>query len=468
MGVSARESRTFVLCLVSLWCASAGAQAPGTGEVEKVWQARYELRAHTSSEPPLRPLPSESPDHEGARVWATQRARLGASLPFGSRFRITTQLDVPASWLRSLYVDVRTPLGVLRAGQVASHFGLGILANDGDHPSVFGDAAAGDLVERIAFATKPLGQDSDWIVAVAGDLVFRDSTAELARGDRALQGVLATRYEHGGHELGLYSAFRDQRHEDEGELKALAVDLFARGELSLASGMLEAAVELAYVRGVTSLARTLTYAEHDIVQLLAAAQVGHKSKTLQVVLEAGYASGDANLEDGVQRRAVLDPGHRVGLILFPEVLARQSARTADLSRSKELFGRPARGSELWPTAGGVAGAMYLFPSAIWRPRRWLDARLGVVLGYASADPVDPFAERAESMHANHLGGDAAYRSLGLEVDAAMETKIDLVRGLALALGLEGGVLFPGDAFENAAGEPLGALGLLRARSTVSW
>jgi hypothetical protein len=392
---------------------------------------------------------------------------LGASAPFLSRFRITTQLDAPRIELRHLYLDVTTPVGLVRVGHMASHFGLGILANDGDHAPVFGDAAAGDLVLRAAFATKPGGKSSDWIVAIAGDLVVKDQIARLGD-DEALQAVLATRYEHDGQELGLYSVVRKQRRGDEGELEAVAVDAFARGTVPLGHGVLEAAVELAYVRGTTTLARTLMYAEHELVQVLAAAQVGHKTKTLEVVLEAGYASGDANTEDDVQSRAVMDPGHRVGLILFPEVLARQTARTAELSRSPELFGRPARGSDLWPTQGGVAGAMYLFPYAIYRPKPWLDARVGAVAGYASADPVDPFVSRAQSIHGNHLGGDANHRQLGLEIDASVETRIDLVRGLVLALGVEGGALFPGDAFESNQGETPGVLGLVRARSTVSW
>src|SRR5690606_2329077 len=43
-------------------------------------------------------------------------------------------------------------------------------------------------------------------------------------------------------------------------------------------------------------------------------------------LEWGWASGDADPNDGVTRRFRMDPNYNVGLILFDEVLAWKSAR----------------------------------------------------------------------------------------------------------------------------------------------
>jgi len=40
---------------------------------------------------------------------------------------------------RWLYAQIDTGIGVLRVGQQPSHWGMGILANDGDHASTFGD-----------------------------------------------------------------------------------------------------------------------------------------------------------------------------------------------------------------------------------------------------------------------------------------------------------------------------------------
>src|SRR6185295_4502728 len=48
---------------------------------------------------------------------------------------------------RYLYLEYASPIGVFRLGQQGSHWGMGILANDGDHPSLFGGYRRGALVE---------------------------------------------------------------------------------------------------------------------------------------------------------------------------------------------------------------------------------------------------------------------------------------------------------------------------------
>jgi hypothetical protein len=161
----------------------------------------------------------------------------------------------------------------------------------------------------------------------------------------------------------------------------------------------------------------------------------------------------------------MDPDHRVGLVLFPEVLAMMSARAAFLAEDPTLGGRPPRGSALIPTNGGVSGAFYFFPHLAWRPLEWMEVRLGGVLAFASADVVDPYAQRLESRTVNVRGGDPTQRDLGVEVDAAvrMHGALSAETGVELEGGLEGGVLFPGRAFDDAMGVRMGEVGLVRAR-----
>src|SRR5687767_141453 len=109
---------------------------------------------------------------------------------------------------RWLYAQWKTPVGVVRMGQQPNHWGMGILANDGDHPLLFGDYRYGSISERFLFATKPGGKDSDFYLALAGDLVFRDNNARLTRGQQAFQGVLAAFWERGHNKLGLFSTVR--------------------------------------------------------------------------------------------------------------------------------------------------------------------------------------------------------------------------------------------------------------------
>ena len=116
---------------------------------------------------------------------------------------------------RWLYADFRTPIGLFRVGQQPNHWGLGVLANDGDHPTLFGDYRYGSIAERILFATKPGGKDSEVTVALAGDLIYRDNNARLTRGDHAFQGLAAILWEHGPGTLGLWGVYRNQTNDKE-------------------------------------------------------------------------------------------------------------------------------------------------------------------------------------------------------------------------------------------------------------
>lgn len=458
----------------------------------------YRHRFVMMSDVPLEPLPRTDPARTGElgqNFWGEQWLRLRGEVTLRPILRLAGEFDVlwgvaygdlalgqsPAAWprdtygypglrLRQLYLEWLTPIGLLRVGQMAFSWGLGILSNGGSDPPVFGDYRYGDLVRRVLFATRPAGSDSPFTIAVAGDWVAWDLTADFeGRGDLAFQGVLAAFYEREEDRFGGYVAYRHQTNPLDDYLEVFVADLFAHVHFAEPSGgRILATFELAYVRGTTTYTRTVENPTQDVEQLLFVARLGREHPQLDVMIEGGYASGDSNAEDAIQRRGTMDPDHRVGLVLFPEVLAAQSARSAHLASSPELFGRPARGAELLPTNGGVSGAYYLFPYVIWRPLTWLEARAGAVLAWASADVVDPFAQRARSQSVNYRGGDPARRDLGLELDGALLAHGPIAEGVELGGGFEGGVLFPGRAFDDAAGNPLGPIGLLRLRLGIRY
>src|SRR5690606_18217530 len=117
----------------------------------------------------------------------------------------------PGLRLRQLYLEWLTPIGLIRVGQMAFSWGLGIISNGGETQPVFGDARYGDLVRRLLFATKPAGEDSPFTVAVAADWVAWDLIADYERrGDLAFQGVLAGIYEEDQNRVGAYVAYRNQ------------------------------------------------------------------------------------------------------------------------------------------------------------------------------------------------------------------------------------------------------------------
>jgi hypothetical protein len=473
------------------------------------YQVRYRAMTDLRLEPP-----QDQPElgSLGQSQYVIHWMRLNPRLTFKDKVAIVGQIDVPRGLVlgdtttlvgaardplaehqgvevhpRYLYLEYASPIGLLRVGQQGSHWGMGILANDGDHRTLFGDYQRGSLVERALLATTPMGKDGPLVVALAGDLVFEDNTADLIDdGDLALQGVLAVRWQRKQAELGVYGVLRSQTREgtsldDNDEKTAFREELFAGiidvtgkwnarvpGSNAFVFGEAEAAV----ITGSTSFSRSAYGATvtpgsereaESIRSFGAAARLGavrvkgrglSEFGDLVVQLEWGYASGDANPYDGVSRRFTFDPNHNVGLVLFDQVLAWKTARAATLAGDPNLVRRPAPGLQFLPSRGGVFGTMYLNPTAIVRPRRWLDLKAGVVIGQSTADVVDPYHAGALGNFANYDGGDERSHNLGIELDLGADVRFIVSDTLKLDLGVEGGVLLPGRAFDDARGQKL--------------
>jgi hypothetical protein len=390
---------------------------------------------------------------------------------------------------RWLYLEWTSPVGLLRVGQQPSHWGMGLVANDGDHPSLFGDYRYGNIVEQVLFATKPLGIDSPFVVALAGNIVYRDNVAILQNGDHAWQGILAAFYEQGPDMLGVYGVYRDQSHQTQSEPQYFPyADTIRVGVIDVAGHFarpLMAAGENAYLFGAFEVATEIgsTDAERTIYELPGGPwtkiQTYGGAASLGVVLtgrdgpkppkgvatrpdlygrvvaqvEVGYASGDANPDDTSEKRFVFDPNHRVGLLLFDEVMRWQTARAATAAQDPNLANgtRPQPGSQLLPSNGGVFGAQYVYPTAVYRPRPWLDLKAGAVIAQTTADYVDPYRLALQGAYVNYSGGDSKRHDLGLELDGGVEARRALGPILRLQVGAQAGVLFPGGALADATG-----------------
>lgn len=470
-------------------------------------RGEYQLRYRAMSDLRLQ-APVRDPEATtlGQNQYLYHWLRLHARFSFKDKVSLIAQIDVPrglivgdttrhvdaardslsaATWSevhpRWLYLQYDSPIGVFRIGQQPSHWGMGLVANDGDHPTLFGDYQRGSLSERLLFATTPFGKGSPLSVAVAGDVIFQDQTADLVLDhDRAFQGVLALLYRTKPAEVGFYGVIRHQER-DHVAVDALTpytdgltvgvLDVTGKlntpvpGTTAFAYGQLEAALILgstSFLRGAYGRATDPTAKREDelIRSFGAAAMLGaaHVSGTgkdawgdLVAEVETGYASGDADSNDGTTRRFTFDGNHRVGLVLFNQVLAWKTARAATIAQDPDLVARAAPGLGLLPSKGGVFGAQYLNPRMIIRPRRWLDLKTGVVIAQTTADLVDPYHQGALGNIATYDGGDPRRHDLGLELDLGANVRIPVDTTATVQAGVEGGVLFPGHAFDDVAG-----------------
>jgi hypothetical protein len=396
---------------------------------------------------------------------------------------------------RWLYLDWLTKYGLWRIGQQPNHWGMGIVANDGDHPSLFGDYRYGAISDGILFATKPLGKEGPLTVAAAGQVVFRDNLARITRGDRAVQGVLAGYWERGPNQLGLYAVYRHQATDRtsasdlaafDDAIDAAVVDVAGHFAAPVAGtdAFLYGAGEVAAIFGTTNAERTLdqslTGNRTKVASYGGAAQIGvvHRAHgappedakgrpvdwgDIAAQIEIGYASGDADPTDGTEKRFVFDPNHKVGLLLFDEVLRFQTARAASAAQDPLLANRPPAGVQLLPSNGGIFGAEYVNPTAIVRPHPWLDLKAGLVIAQTTADVVDPLRFVTKGAAENYRGGDPHRHDLGVEVDLGTEARIPLDYKMHLMLGAQGGLLFPGSALADVNGARMPAPWLVVGR-----
>lgn len=387
----------------------------------------------------------------GAAVGAPSASTTQRS-PAGDVFRV-----------KRAYGEVRTPIGVLAAGRMGAHFGLGMLANGGDCV----DCDSGDAQDRIAFLTPLAGHiwalayDMSWIgptawrkdgvrrVGLAPATQVHNATFALLRWHdpsallrRSKAGKVTVDY-------GLSLAHRWQASDAPYEWLPLAAGVGAGGSPIQARGFSATLVD-AWFRVVAPMARVELEAAYiatsvDQPSLIPGVTANRpvQGRQLGVALEsdfgpdhatagldAGYASGDpapgfgafpvagapaprAGDLDGAQADLARDrrvdnfrfhPDYRVDRILFREIV------------------------------GAVTDAFYL------RPHGRVDLHKGttslVRLGVAA---IVSFAVEPTSTPSGK-------RPLGVELDPTLS--YESRDGFAAAL--EYGVLFPLSGFDNPA------------------
>lgn len=389
---------------------------------------------------------------------------------------------------RQAFLRWQSGAGVLTVGQVASRWGLGLVANDGSdrtdpmEEDLFSDPRNGDLVDRVMFVTAPaaLIVDAEWarhlLLGVGGDVVFRDDQAELLDGDLAFQGVGSLFWRDDDLFAGVYVAYRHQDDDGDTGLRVTALDGFVRWAPKGTGCAVQpyAALETAVLVGTSSRSYSeWTGGDLDVLSLGFLGRLGVLAPALGLSgrVDVGYASGDRNNADTTHRAFAMDLDAHEGTILFEEVLAWTTAAGANRAADPARLDVPRRGLDQLPTDGAIENVFFVGPTVLYRPWFGLDAALGAVLAFSPAGASEPLSSaRNGGYPANAFGGAAdPWSFLGTELDVRLGYRHAwLGEAVSIGAGVQGGLFLPGAAFDGPASAELGTITKLRTFLDVAW
>ena len=411
----------------------------------------------------------------------------------------TGRAFIPSLLVKRAWLEVALPVGTLRVGRMPSQWGMGLLANGGDgFDDDFGENHYGSTNDRILFATKPISliktvlgaerTDHPFTIAYAYDKISttpldvandedplarapssawldrrRDEDGDGMEGEDPIDGedndgdMLTDEDPPGSDDvnehvfvaiwnqpnanvvshdddlkLGTYIVYRTQATT---ESKVLIVDFY--GKLLLGPWYAEA--EWLTIRGKT---KAIPLGPRDKKAAISGGvgRIGWLGKRLHVIFEAGYASGDDEIQDELFRRRPLHPDYNVGLLLYEEVLAEATAR---------YWGPGSRG--LWSN-GGVYSSFYFFPRVRFFPIDGENLRLiaGVLTAFGNKPECATVFDADDECRVppNTIDIDAHHPYLGTEIDVA--AKYGFYEN-HLEATLELGYLFMGPGLLNERG-----------------
>lgn len=394
-------------------------------------------------------------------------------------------LDFNSAAIRKAYLTWKSPIGNFSVGPTTFTWGTGMLSNGGGAQldDQYGDQRFGDRTFRAMYATKPLyflsgGRiTEDFTAGIGADFLLQDETGRFRRADAfggpefvedlGVSGIFVLRHARGNYNSGLFVARRQLwfPHVDTGpqqtgystDLGVWAFDFFVeyKQQIPALGGEFYGAFEGVHVTGDTNHVRNLSCSGQNaesrcnISQQGAVAKVGVVGDVVGWELLGGYASGDGNPFDENVTNFRFDRDFKVGLILFDQVMAWQSAAAVRRAADPELTNGPAAGVDLLSTGGSVTNAIFIQPTVRARLSRHLTFRSSVLWARSPQRYTDPLWTNRNSAKTNAFGAPAG-QNYGVELDVGLDYRRP-IGSHDFIFGVHGGYFAPGNAFEMADG-----------------
>jgi hypothetical protein len=448
-----------------------------------------------------------SVDAEGTTIsqgaWLDQRLRLGQSYQMSvARFETEWEVNTPQligdTWQIPGVIDERsrevqsytilprsiaatTYVGntMIQGGLVTSHWGLGMLANDGAHDPWFGRTDLADRVIRLRATRLPhrTGAQSkvSFLATGAIDMVVADDMMRLADDQLAFQAIASGLWKgQDGRQWGAYSVFRHQMEADRSRsTSAIVLDGYGDGNWKIADWTVRAAGEGVVITGRTN--RATTYNARETVGIVQLAGTGvleatEPGKILTLRLRTGIGSGDGNPDDSITWDFTFDRNFPAGMLMFDQLTGGIEAASHSLISNPGLSGQPPDGVEALVTEGAIKRAGFVQPAVSVNPLPVLQVRVGSTITWATAPIAQPFyTYRAGGSPTSHHNEASVGRFMGVEINWA--TSVGLVEGLSEAsfrpsLDLQGGHLLLGPTLGNSG--TAGPIHSLMAVGRLQW
>jgi len=382
--------------------------------------------------------------------------------------------------VRRLWAEWKTAFGLLRIGRQPSHWGLGILVNDGNgFRNDFGEAYEGATFDRIIFATRPVslikgihaiatGKEMpdaaddpgiitavgfDWLVnssaitfrkKITDDDNISDENAEGTagirqspiwlsdQGDDVMEMIYVLMFKREDWQVGkeimdlTIGTSWMNRWQSSTESNVWIPDVYLRW--AMRGAFVEA--EAYHIFGNTD-AIAPDFDKTTKASITGfVARAGYENPAFTGLFEVGYASGDDSILDENFTGRPLHSDYNVGLILYEQLMAQ---------RTIEKFVGDEDTQGLW-SKGGVYNSTYINPRFKFRPGDIWEFRLGFLMAWANEvdGAIIPYLDREGGSES--AGDITETKLLGAEIDFGIHMKwLDE----HILVGIEGGYMHAG-------------------------
>ena len=166
------------------------------------------------------------------------------------------------------------------------------------------------------------------------------------------------------------------------------MDLFGDTNTEIMDGLFAVPQRASHIVGSTSRGTTYNSRQRQAIAQMGATGIldaHNPSDTLGLRLRGGYASGDANPDDGTSSDFFFDRDFSAGIVLFDQLNGGIEAATHHLLSDPDLSGQPPDGAEILVTEGSFK-ATFVQPGVELKPIPWVALRLGTTLAWSTAPP----------------------------------------------------------------------------------